>query len=62
MADQGIRRDGYVIGAPAWVRIDFDEDGTPMYMGERLVELRPGYWVHPWNWELQLKQLEERGP
>jgi hypothetical protein len=43
----------------AWIRIDFDEDGHPMYMGERLVELRPGYWVHPWNWELQLRQLEE---
>jgi hypothetical protein len=24
-----------------------------------MVELRPGYWVHPWNWELQLQQLEE---
>jgi len=43
----------------AWIHIDYDEDGHPMYMGERMVELRPGYWVHPWNWELQLQQLEE---
>jgi len=46
----------------AWVRIGFDDDGTPTYMGERLVQLRPGYWVHPWNWELQLRQIEEGTP
>jgi hypothetical protein len=36
-----VRMESYVIQLP------LDEDGTPTYMGERLVEVEPGLWMHP---------------
>jgi len=31
----------------AWAPTPVDEDGTPLYHGERMVEIRPGEWVTP---------------
>jgi hypothetical protein len=36
-----------VVKAACWVPVAFDEDGTPMYLGERLVEVEPGQWMTP---------------
>lgn len=30
-----------------WVPLALDTDGTPLYNGERLVEVEPGHWMHP---------------
>ncbi len=29
------------------VALPLDEDGTPMYKGDRLIETAPGRWEHP---------------
>jgi hypothetical protein len=41
--------------------LNLDEDGTPLYKGERMVEIRPGVWTTALEAAV-LKFLGETGP